>query len=258
MHRQQSLLGNLSRFAVTLGLAFSLGSHGLAAEPAPGKQVEQKLALDGDQSIDYLLYLPEDYTPDGKFPLLLFLHGRGESNGPLAIVKKWGPPRIVEEGRKLPYIIVSPQCPPTAFWSQADEQSKLARLLAYVQKTYPVDEGRIYLTGLSMGGFGSWTLAATHPDKFAAVVPICGRGNPADAEKLKDIPIWAWHGLDDSVVPPAGSEAIVTAIREAGGKKVLYTTLEGIGHNAWSSAYGTPELYSWLNKHSLQVVKEAE
>ena len=227
-----------------------------ADEPATGKQVEQKLDLGDGQSIEFLLYLPEDYDPDKKFPFMLFLHGRGESNGPLAIVKKWGPPRIVDEGKSMPYIIASPQCPRTSFWSQAGEQEKLVKLLEHLEKSYPIDAGRIYLTGLSMGGFGSWTLAATHPDKFAAVVPICGRGNVADAEKLKTVPIWAWHGLSDNVVKPAGTEDMVNAIREAGGTSIRYTSLEEIGHNSWSSAYGTPDLYTWLNKHSLEVVSE--
>jgi predicted peptidase len=223
----------------------------MAEDPAPGKQVEQKLDLGDGNSIEYLLYLPEDYDGTKRVPFMLFLHGRGESNGPLSLVKKWGPPRLIDRGDKMPYIVASPQCPATSFWSQAGEQNKLLKLLAHLEKTYPIDGGRMYLTGLSMGGFGSWTLAATHPDKFAAVAPICGKGNAADAEKLKDLPIWAWHGLNDRVVPPSGTEEIVEAIRKAGGTKVIYTSLEGIGHNAWSSAYGTPDLYSWFDRHRL-------
>lgn len=227
-----------------------------AEDPAPGKQVEQKLELADGRVIEYHLYLPEDYDPAKKTPFMLFLHGRGESNGPLAIVKKWGPPRLVDEGKKMNYIIASPQCPREAFWSQAGEQAKLAELLGHLEKTYSIDESRMYLTGLSMGGFGSWTLAANHPTKFAAVAPICGRGNPADGEKLKDIPIWAWHGLADGVVKPAGTEAMVKAIRDAGGTKIIYTSLEGIGHNSWSSAYATPQLYQWMSKQRIEVEEE--
>lgn len=225
-----------------------------AEEPAPGKQVEQKFDLGDDKSIEYLLYLPEDYDPAKPHAFMLFLHGRGESNGPLSLVKKWGPPRMADAGQKMQFIIASPQCPRSTFWSQAGEQAKLVELLAHLEKTYAIDPTRMYLTGLSMGGYGSWTLAASHPDKFAAVVPICGRGNAADAEKLKDVPIWAWHGLADSVVKPAGTEAIVNAIREAGGDKVIYTSLEGIGHNSWSAAYATPQIYSWMLKQKVEVV----
>ena len=223
-----------------------------AQQPSPGKQVEQKLTLGDDHSIEYLLYLPADYQPGGKFAFLLFLHGRGESNGPLSVVKKWGPPRLVDEGRSMPYIIASPQCPKRpASWSDMSEQAKLVQLLQHLEEKYAIDPTRMYLTGLSMGGFGSWTMAAQMPNKFAAVVPICGRGNPADAEKLKDTPIWAWHGLEDKVVAPSGSMDMVQAIRQAGGKNIIYTSLEGVGHNSWSAAYATPELYSWFDKHQL-------
>lgn len=225
----------------------------LAEEPRPGRQVEQKLMLGEDRYIDYLLYLPEDYEPGKKFAFLLFLHGRGESYGPLSIVKKWGPPRLVDEGRKMPYIIASPQCPESpARWSAFDEQVKLVQLLQHLEEQYAIDKTRMYLTGLSMGGFGSWTLAAHLPNKFAAVAPICGRGNPEDAAKLKDIPIWAWHGLEDEAVPPSGSKKMVKAIKKAGGRKIRYTTLEGVGHNSWSAAYATPGLYEWFDSHQRQ------
>ena len=251
------VLGCFSLCLVSLGLTGGMGSFLWGEDPAPGRQVEQKLPLGDGKWLDYLLYLPDDYVPDRKSPLLLFLHGRGESNGPLAVVKTWGPPRLVAEGHRLPYVIASPQCPPSpSSWSQAAEQLKLTKLLAYLQQTYQIDEGRMYLTGLSMGGSGAWLWAGTHPDTFAAVVPICGRGNPADAEKLKDVPIWVWHGLRDSAVPPSTSQEMVNAIRQAGGSKVILTTLEGIGHNCWSAAYASPDLYSWLNRHALEVQVE--
>lgn len=242
-------------------IAFVMGSvFGLqvaAEEPAPGKQVEQRLDLGSDKFIDYLLYLPEDYEAGKKSPCLLFLHGRGESYGPLSLVKQWGPPRLIDKGMKMPFIVVSPQCPERpASWSQAEQQSHIARLLGHIEKTYAVDKGRLYLTGLSMGGGGTWRLLATHPNRFAAVAPVCGRTNPADAEKLKDVPIWVWHGLQDSVIPPSESQKMVDAIRAAGGKKIIYTTLEGIGHNSWSATYASPDLYQWFSRHSLEVVTE--
>ena len=225
----------------------------VADEPAAGKQVEMSLETEAAGAVPYLLYLPKEYGADGggkQWPVMLFLHGRGESNGPLSTVKKWGPPRMAERGDDLPYIIVSPQCPRSSRWTATEQQAGLLELLAHVGKTYATDEERIYLTGLSMGGFGSWKLAADHPEKFAAVAPVCGRGNPDDAEKLKGIPVWAFHGTEDNAVPFSGSADIVAAIKKAGGTKVKFTSLEGVGHNSWSAAYATPELYSWFDSYT--------
>ena len=220
-----------------------------AAEPAPGKQVHQELRV-GDQSVPYLLYLPADYgASDSKAPVMLFLHGRGESRGPLSIVAKWGPPKVAERGDDLPYILVSPQCPEKESWGQPGQQALLVKLLDHIASKYNADTNRVYLTGLSMGGYGSWRLAADHPDRFAAVVPICGGGNPEDASKLKDVPIWAWHGDKDTAVPLKRSVEMVEAIKAAGGDSIRLTVLEHIGHNSWEAAYATPELYDWLNKH---------
>ncbi len=223
-----------------------------AEEPSPGKQVEQELKTADGKSISYLLYLPKDYaSKEGKVPLMLFLHGRGESQGPLSNVKKWGPPRLLEHGVSLPYVVVSPQCPPSPeSWNRTNQQALLVALLDHIVGTCRIDEDRIYLTGLSMGGFGSWRLAADHPDRFAAVIPICGGGNPQDAEKLKDLPIWAWHGLADPTVPVKNSIDMVDAIKKAGGTKVRLTLLEGIGHNSWEAAYASPDVYAWLDRQT--------
>ena len=240
-------------------LVLTFAAKPQAAEKAsPGKQVEQEFThADGKGKTGYQLFLPAGYKADGekKWPMIYFLHGRGESYGKLSLVKKWGPPKIVEKNVKFPFIVVSPQCPGRDSWSRSTQQKVLADLLADIQKKYKVDERRIYLTGLSMGGYGSWALAAAHPKKFAAVVPICGGGNPDDAEKLKDIPIWVWHGDKDGAVPLKRSVAMVEAIKKAGGTKIRFTTLENIGHNSWSAAYATPELYSWMLKHVLPVPK---
>ncbi len=223
-----------------------------SAEPAPGTQVEQELKLDDGQSIPYLLYLPKGYEADGKkAPLMLFLHGRGESYGPLSLVKKWGPPRRVEHGEDLPYVLVSPQCPGRESWPQPRQQALLLALLDHITQHYNVDADRVYLTGLSMGGFGSWRLAADHPERFAAVVPVCGAGKTEDADKIKNLPIWVWHGTADPAVPFKRSEEMVEAIKQAGGTKVRFTTLEEIGHNSWEAAYATPGLYEWLDKQSI-------
>lgn len=221
-----------------------------AEDPAPGKQVEQSLVLSDSRQVAYLLSLPAGYGEPGKlWPVMLFLHGRGESNGPLSIVAKWGPPRLAERGDDFPYILVSPQCPAETNWGAPEQQAGLLQLLDHVLTEYSADPNRVYLTGLSMGGFGSWRLAGSHPERFAAVVPICGGGNPEDAPALAKLPIWVFHGSEDSAVPLQRSVDMVEAVRTIDGSKLRFTTLEHVGHNSWEAAYASPDLYEWLNSH---------
>lgn len=229
-----------------------------AEEPQPGIQVERVLELPEGDRVEYLFYLPEDYDTDEKpRPLMLFLHGRGESRGPLSLVAKWGPPRMVQQGGKLPYILVSPQCPNDDRWAAPTQQAKILQLLDYVEANFRVDRRRVYLTGLSMGGYGTWRLAADHPKRFAAAAPMCGGGDPKDAERLKDVPIWIFHGDQDRAVPFSKSVEMVQAIRQAGGTQVTFTSLEGIGHNCWSAAYATPALYAWFDRHPSAAARAA-
>src|SRR6266568_5061216 len=202
----------------------------LGVDPAAGKQVEQTLKLDRDKSVAYLLYLPNEYdSKEGKWPLLLFLHGRGESRGPLSAVKKWGPPRLIERGESFPYVVVSPQCPEAETWDQSRQEELLLELLDHLAKQFKIDPDRIYLTGLSMGGYGAWRLAADH---------------------LKGLPIWVFHGTDDPAVPLQRSVEMVEAIKKAGSTTIRFTTLEWIGHNSWEAAYASPDLYQWLDKQT--------
>jgi predicted peptidase len=163
-------------------------------------------------------------------------------------VAKWGPPQLVARGDEFPYILVSPQCPTEDQWRSDTQQTALVELLDHVVATYPVDKDRVYLTGLSMGGYGTWRLAADHPARFAAAAPVCGGGDPDNAAKLKSLPLWVFHGDQDTAVPFHRSVEMVEAIRAAGGERVRFTTLEHVGHNSWSAAYATPELYDWFDK----------
>ncbi|MFN9718778.1 MAG: alpha/beta hydrolase-fold protein [Planctomycetota bacterium] len=218
-----------------------------AQQAEPGKQVELSLSTSDGGSISYLLYLPRNGTPDrAPLPLMLFLHGRGESHGPLSIVATWGPPMMAAKGEELPFILVSPQCPKEDSWRSDVQQKRIIELLDHIVSTCNADQTRISLTGLSMGGYGSWRLAADHPERFSAVVPICGGGQPTDAEKLTALPIWVFHGEADAGVPIARSVEMVDAIKAAGGTKIRFTSLEHVGHNCWSAAYATPELFEWM------------
>ena len=221
---------------------------GIAAFPAAaqeeheavGKLLEKQFAK-GEVKYDYLLYLPPDYGKEDKaVPLVLFLHGKGDK---LDRMKRFGLPRQIESKKDVPFILVAPESPGGG-WSPRS----LAALLDEIEGKYKVDRDRVYVTGLSMGGFGTWTLVAAYPERFAAAVPICGGGSPRSAAKLKDLPIWAFHGAKDEVVPASRTEAMVQALKDAGSDRVRFTLYPDAGHNAWSATYSNPEVWEWLLK----------
>ena len=193
----------------------------------------------------YLLYLPQGYGEEAeRWPLLLFLHGAGERGDDLELVKKHGPPKLLEEGRDLPFIVVSPQCPQGETWSN----DVLLSLLDEIADHYSVDDDRVYLTGLSMGGYGTWLLAAEHPERLAAIAPICGGGSRLQAHKLEHLPVWAFHGAQDQTVPISESEEMVEALRACGGN-VRFTVYPDAAHDAWTETYENPALYEWFLQH---------
>ncbi len=202
----------------------------------------------------YLLFLPRDYEAKSarRWPLILFLHGAGERGTNLSKVAVHGPPKIVQDKPEFPFIVISPQCPSGERWSN----EVLLALLDEVTQKYKVDPQRIYLTGLSMGGFGTWSLGLTHPDRFAAVAPICGGGeilsillaDPKKVRALKTLPVWAFHGAKDEVVRLVESERMVEALKRLGNEAKL-TIYPEAGHDSWSATYNNPELYDWFLKH---------
>ena len=200
-------------------------------------------------SCKYLLFLPDSYgEKEQRWPMILFLHGAGERGDDLRKVKKHGPPKIVEKQKDFPFVVVSPQCPAGDWWT--DKVEVLINLLDDIVSRYDVDTDRIYLTGLSMGGYGTWTLAAAHPDRFAAIAPICGGGKRFMALTLKDVPVWAFHGAKDRVVPLKESEEMVEAIKARGGQAKL-TVYPEANHDSWTATYNNQELYDWLLEHSI-------
>ena len=226
-------------------------SLAVAESPQPGKQVACQFTFEtgeGEnrktQTVDYWLFVPKDYETRKELPLLVFLHGVGERGDDLRKVLKWGTPRIVADKPEFPFIVVSPQCPDGTRWVV----DHIARLTDLVAGTLKVDKRRMYLTGLSMGGSGTWDLLARHPKLFAAAVPICGRGDPDTAKELDEIPIWAFHGDQDQTVPLSASQDMVEAISKIGGKATL-TVYPGVDHNSWTQTYENPAVYDWLLKH---------
>lgn len=181
--------------------------------------------------------------------MILFLHGAGERGSDLDWVKRYGVAKIVEEQPDFPFIVASPQCPRSQYWSV----QLLSDLLDEVIDTYGVDPDRVYLTGLSMGGYGTWYLAAAQPHRFAAIAPICGGGDPDEACKLKTLPVWAFHGARDSVVPESESKEMVEALKACGGN-VKYTVYPEAGHDSWTQTYNNPALYDWFLQHRRESV----
>ncbi|QDS91571.1 Prolyl oligopeptidase family protein [Roseimaritima multifibrata] len=204
-------------------------------------QTAQRLDAQVKVEMDYLLALPKDYDKQDSWPLILFLHGAGERGDDLELVKMHGPPKLIGEGKDMPFIVVSPQCPKNVWW----EPIELSALLDQVIKKYKVDEDRIYVTGLSMGGFGTWELAAFTPDRFAAIAPICGGGEKYWTRRFVHLPVWAFHGAKDTGVLPERSQSMVDALKKQGGNPKL-TIYPEAGHDAWTETYNNPDFYKWL------------
>jgi predicted peptidase len=212
------------------------------------QRVTQEIAM------QYLCYLPNGYpgTNRQRWPLLLFLHGAGERGSDIQLTSVHGPLKQVKLGQEFPFIIVAPQCAAGELW----HNEPLLQLLNHVEAKFAVDTNRIYLTGISMGGYGTWQLGLEHPEKFAAMVPICGGGNMIDVilgtrdkgAAVKRLPIWAFHGAKDNVVPPEESERLVNQLNKLGGKEVKLTIYPEANHDSWTETYKNPELYEWLLK----------
>lgn len=225
-------------FASAVLLALFLAQPLMADDAA---QVPKQLVASIKVELGYLLYLPEDYDTKESWPLVLFLHGSGERGNDLELVKKHGPPRLISEGRDFPFIVVSPQCPKEISW----EPLHLTALLDEVVKTNKVDVDRVYVTGLSMGGFGTWELAAASPQRFAAIAPICGGGETYWTRRFTHLPTWAFHGAKDKGVPVERTQVMIDAMKANGGlpKVTIYPDAE---HDSWTETYNNPEFYDWL------------
>jgi predicted peptidase len=194
-----------------------------------------------------LLYLPKGYAEKDSWPLLLFLHGAGERGNDLELVKVHGPPKLISQGKDFPFIVVSPQCPEDRWW----QAMELSALLDEIIEKHKVDQDRIYVTGLSMGGFGTWSLAAYTPHRFAALLPICGGGETHWTKTFTHVPIWAFHGDKDTAVPLERSEKMIEALKKNGGNPKL-TVYPGVAHDSWTQTYENPAVYEWLLEHKRQ------
>jgi predicted peptidase len=225
-------------------------------------KLEAKTFQDGDFRLNYRIHIPANLQPDEKVPLLLFLHGAGERGGDNTSQLRHGIPSLLSyiEKKNTPAIIIVPQCPSGMQWVDVpwvDEAHTMPpapskplqavrALLAQSLDELPVDRSRIYLSGISMGGFGTWDYLQRDPELFAAGIPICGGGDTAEAAKLVHTPIWTFHGDRDSSVKTLRSREMAEAIKQAGGTLFKYTEYPEVGHDSWTRTYANDEVLDWL------------
>lgn len=224
----------MTRFLLFL-LAVCWGSAAMA------QQTPQKPVTKGGYA--YQLYVPPGYDTDKarRWPVIVFLHGSGERGDDIAKVKVHGIPKIVERPGEHPFIAISPLLPADQDWNFA----KLDAILDRVMARFRTDANRVYVTGLSRGGRGTWRWAAANPTRFAAIAPVSGGADTSQACFLRNMPIWAFHGDRDDVVPVRETFESVAAIRACGGKPRL-TIYPDTGHDAWTPTYDNPAFYTWL------------
>lgn len=225
------------KFVLSTGLILFLHvASGIAGES--GYSVLQ------GSTYQYTIDLPKGYAEESevKWPAVLFLHGAGERGDEIKLARKHGPPKLIDHGMEPDFILITPQCPKEVGWDVA----KLLQLIEEVSEDYSIDPDRFYVTGLSMGGYGTFGLLAAAPELFAAAVPICGGGKAELASRFAQVPVWAFHGLKDTSVPPEHSREMIEAMKEAGAREAKLTEYEDRGHDVWTETYERPDVWQWL------------
>ncbi len=239
--------------AVALGLIGGCAAPSAHVTPAKDTPkmiqtgfLDQSISLSDGSTRRYVIFIPRAYDPSKKWPAILFLHGAGERGEDNQVQVKVGlGPVIRRQENQFGFITVLPQSAPQAWWTHPKEKEYALAALEKTRKDYSIDPRRIYLTGLSMGGAGTWALAADQPQTWAAIAPICGPADPTAAPKVVHLPCWCFHGQADDTVKVAQSQKMIEALKSLGGQP-RYTEYPGVGHNSWDRAYGTAELFSWF------------
>ena len=214
------------------------------------------------ESLKFRFYGGRGLNKKKRYPVVVFLHGKGSGGSDNEKHLRSVPRMLVEKAfyRNNPSFVIAPQCPDDGRGWRGQFLDDVIGLVDEAIKHLPVDKSRIYITGLSMGGYGTWSAIAEAPDVFAAAVPVCGGGDPRSAKSIRDIPIWAHHGVADNVVPVAASQVMVAALEKVKGR-IRYTEYDkesGIKHNAWTPCYSNPEVFEWLFSQRLGKKKEAK
>ncbi len=234
-----------------------VGTIGVWAEDAkvtePGETgfIPFSTAAEGEEQ-PAVVYVPADYDAGREWPLVVFLHGMGERGDDGQRQAEVGIGKAIRQNpERFPCLVVMPQCSGSTTWTSSKNRSgapaskHIDAAIEHVMERYSVDEDRVSLTGLSMGGYGTFSYGAQNIERFSALMPICGGGDPDNAAVLAKRPMWVFHGGADPVVNPQQSRRMLEAVRDAGGD-VQYTEYPGVGHNSWDNAYGTKEAIDWL------------
>lgn len=248
----------LSLFLLSVCLPFS---HPACLFADADADFESHIYTDvGGEKLPYRLLKPAGYdAAHGPYPLLIFLHGAGERGTDNRLQLTHGKPFMRKAAAEYGSFVLAPQCPPDGIWSGRHWTEKshvlskepprqmrlLVELLEKLQKDYPIDSDRLYIMGLSMGGFGTWDIIQRYPQRFTAAAPICGGGDEESAAHIVSVPIWVFHGDADAAVPVARSREMIKALKSAGGKP-RYSEYPGVGHNSWTQAFNEPELLKWM------------
>lgn len=230
----------MKKYAVMLTCFLALFQHAKADKPETSKPSKKPV-------YNYLVYVPESYGSDKNknWPLIIYLHGKSAGGNNLNKVKSYGLPFFIDRGLKLDAIVICPQCPSGKNWTTDNWFTPLYNELL---EKYTIDTTRIYLTGMSMGGFGTWDLGIKYPNRFAILMPLCGGGKPHEVCAIKNVPTWVFHGSEDTRVPIRRSDEMVKALRNCGGNP-KYTVLKGKGHDIHRQ-YADPELYQWMMQYT--------
>jgi predicted peptidase len=248
----------MSRFIFLITMVLSVAA---SAQHNTRQGFDKLLYINEKDTLPYRLLRPENLQAKNKFPLVIFLHGAGERGNDNEVhIKHIASLFLDPQKRKqFPCFVLAPQCPTQIMWAAHDRDGSrlvmrkkptvpmtmVIELIEKIESEFPIDASRIYVTGLSMGGYGTWDLIARFPDRFAAAVPICGGGDPATAPSVSHLPLWAFHGALDRVVVPRLSRVMIRALQDAGGVPG-YTEYPDVGHNSWDNAYTDPYLLPWM------------
>lgn len=251
-----------------LGLLVAIGASAPVNAKHPETGFLDRTLTISNATYKYQVFVPENWDAKTTWPIILFLHGAGERGDDGLMQTEVGIATAIRLQReRFPAIVVIPQCRRGGWWAGTSMEAMAMQALEAATKEFHGDARRTYLTGLSMGGYGTWALAAKYPGRFAAIAPICGgiqlpdqaRAQAADdngpykavAEKIgSTVPVWIFHGGDDETVPPSESRRMNEALKALGGE-VHYTEYPGVGHNSWDKAYADPELMKWMLSKSL-------